>query len=264
MTLFAREVKGLTLTVTGATLLVLAQRMLALATELHSEAQRLRGKLQGQLRFGAFFDATLIRLGDLMRTMVARYPLLDIEVRHMNSRSVIAGVRAGTLDAGMALCAQPPEGLKALPLERLRYRIVAPASWREKVAGAEWKTVASWPWISTPADGSHYRMATRIFERYGFKPAKVIEADSEAMITSLVFAGVGLGLMREDLATQASEAGKVVMVPEGEAEVELTLLHALGREGDAIIEALVGAVRGLWQGDAPKEERSPSSGKRAE
>jgi len=64
----------------------------------------------------------------------------------------------------------------------------------------DWNTVATLPWISTPADGSHFHMASHIFEQHGFRPLKVIEADSEAIITSLVFAAVGLGLIREDLA----------------------------------------------------------------
>jgi DNA-binding transcriptional LysR family regulator len=73
-----------------------------------------------------------------------------------------------------------------------------------------------------------------------------MEADSEAIITSLVFAGVGLGLMREDLALEAQKAGKAFVLPNGEATATLMLLHAKGRTDDPAIEALVAAVREVW------------------
>lgn len=246
LALFARQPKGLTLTLAGTTMLIPAQRMLALAGELRAEALRLRGKLDGRLRFGAFFDPTLLRLGELMRSLISRHPMLDIEIHHRTSRAVIAGVRSGEFDAGMALCASPPDDLRALRLCRLRYRIVAPAAWADRVRAADWKCIAALPWISTPADGSHFHMASQIFQRHGFRPTKVVEGDSEVIITSLVFAGVGLGLMREDLAMEAELAGKAIVLPHGDAETSLTLLHAKSRDGDPAIDALVAAVGDVW------------------
>ena len=254
--LFVREPKGLTLTLAGSTLLIPAQRMLGLAGELTMEARRLRGKLEGRLRFGAFLDPGLLRLGELMRVLVTRHPMLDIEVHHQTSRAVIAGVRAGELDAGIALCARRPEDLAGLALDTLRYRIVAPASWAERVRGADWNAIAALPWISTPAEGSHFHMAARIFEQHAFRPAKVIEADSEAVITSLVFAGLGLGLMRDDLAREAEASGKAVTLPNGEADAVLTLLHPKPRADDPAIKALIEVVRELWPGPGAAHVKS--------
>ncbi|HVF63101.1 MAG TPA: LysR family transcriptional regulator [Casimicrobiaceae bacterium] len=246
LALFTREPKGLALTVAGTTLLVLAQRMLALAGELRAEAQRLRGKLDARLSMGAFFDPALLRIGELMRCLISRHPMLDIQIHHRTSRAVIEGVRNGEFDAGLALCANVSSELHALHLERLRYRIVAPAAWADQLREIDWKAVAALPWISTPADGSHHHMAMRIFKQHDFRPGKVMEADSEAIITSLVFAGVGLGLMREDLALEAQAAGKAFVLARGEATVSLMLLHQKLRVGDPAIDALVTAVREVW------------------
>jgi len=210
--------------------------------------------VHGRIRFGAFFDPTLLRLGELMHWLISRHPMLEIEIRHQNSRAVIAGVRSGDLDCGMALAATVPEGLAGLPLCRLRYRIVAPGKWAARVRGANWKAIAALPWISTPRDGSHYQMARQIFTRYRFEPAHVIEGNSEAIITSLVYAGVGLGLMREDLARKAQAEGNAVVLAKGEAQTQLQLLYPPARAGDAAMRALVTGVKEIWSLDSAKDE----------
>jgi len=260
--LFLRKPRGLTLTRAGVALLASARRLLALAADISEEARHWSGEVHGRIRFGAFFDPTLLRLGELMHCLVSRHPMLEIEIRHQNSRAVIAGVRSGDLDCGMALAAAVPDGLAGLPLARLRYRIVAPGKWAARVRGASWKAIAALPWISTPRDGSHYQMARQIFTRYRFEPAHVIEGDSEAIITSLVYAGVGLGLMREDLARQAQAEGNAVVLEKGEAQTQLQLLYPAARAGDAAMRALVTAVREVWSLDSAENHaaaRSPAA-----
>jgi DNA-binding transcriptional LysR family regulator len=247
VSLFFREPKGLKLTFAGTTLLVRAQRMLALAEEFRSHAQKLSGKLDARLRFGAFYDPTLLRIGELTQSLLAQHPMLDVELHQRPSREVIAGVTSGEFDAGMALCESPPDTLCAMPLARLRYRIAAPAAWADQVKNANWTTIANLPWISTPVNGSHFQMAAQIFERCGFRPKNVVEGDSEAIVTSLILAGVGLGLMREDLAKEAEMAGKGVVLVEGHAETSLMLLYIRSRAEDPVIQAVVDAVQGIWR-----------------
>jgi DNA-binding transcriptional LysR family regulator len=91
-------------------------------------------------------------------------------------------------------------------------------------------------------------MATDLFRRYGFEPAKVIEADSEAVITSLITAGVGLGLMREDLAKNAEAASAVLMLDKGRPRTFLQLLYPARRDNDPGLRALLGVVREIWPG----------------
>jgi DNA-binding transcriptional LysR family regulator len=247
--LFTREPKGLALTLAGTTILLRAQRILALAAELKAEARRIQGAVNGRLRLGAFFDPALLKLGELMQRLIAEHPMLDIEIHHRNSRAVLQGVRTGEFDVGMALCGGLPEDLEARPLQLLRYRVVAPAAWTDRVEGKEWKEVAALPWISAPPSGAHAHMATQVFEAFGFQPAKVVESDSEAIITSLVMAGVGLGLMREDLALEAAQSHKVYVLPEASAETWLMLFHVKARSGEAAIAAFMAAAGALWRLD---------------
>lgn len=244
--LFDRKPNGLALTRAGAELLPLAQRLLHAASDLSSKAQQLHGQVSGKLKFGALFDPTLLRLGELMSRLIASHPMLEIEIHHRNSRAVVAGVRSGEFDAGIALGDGEIPGVAAITLTKLRYRVVAPGAWRERVREARWSQIAALPWISTPKEGSHFRMAETLFARHRFAPQKVIEADSESIITSLVFAGVGLGLMREDLAVQAHAKGQAVMLERGSAATLLRFLYPSPREADPAIKGLLSVVRELW------------------
>jgi DNA-binding transcriptional LysR family regulator len=244
--LFERKPNGLSLTRAGADLLPFAQRILAAASALTLHAQGLRGQVGGRFKFGALFDPTLLRLGEFMSRLLGRHPLLEIEIRHQNSRAVNAGVASGEFDAGIAMGEQALPGITAVTLTRLRYRIVAPAAWREKLGDAKWKDIAALPWISTPKDGSHFQMAEALFRRNRVVPQKVLEADSELIITSLVVAGVGLGLMREDRAIEAHAKGTVVLVGQGSATTSLRYIYLQSRDADPAIQALLEVIRELW------------------
>lgn len=89
-------------------------------------------------------------------------------------------------------------------------------------------------------------MATDLFRKHRFTPVKVIEADSEAVIASLITAGVGLGLMREDLAMKAESSGAVLVLDKGRPRTFLQLLYHSTREDDPAIRALLGVLREIW------------------
>lgn len=244
--LFERKPSGLSLTRAGADLLPHVQRLLAGASELAARAQRLRGLVGGQLRLGAFLDPDLLQLGVLMSRLIERNPILEIELHHSNSRSIVRGVVSGELDAGIALGDGELAGVSALPLCKLSYRIVAPAGWADRLKSDRWSEVAALPWISTPRDGPHSQMAEVLFRRHGFTPQKVIEADSDASIASLVTAGVGMGLMREDLAVRAHREGAVWMLDQGRATTSLRFLYLTSRGNDSPIRALRSVLEELW------------------
>lgn len=244
--LFDRRPQGLRLTPAGAELLPVAERLLATAGELSGRARALGGELAGRLHIGAVFDPHLVRVGELMGRLISRHPLLEIEVRHCNSRAVRAGVISGELDAGIALGEGALPGVATLTLARLRYRVVAPGAWTERIRRLPWNRIAAIPWISTPKGGSHDQMTAELFARHRFEPHKVIEVDSESMIASLVFAGVGFGLMREDLAAEAQAQAKAVVLPRGRASTLLRFIYPRQRETAPPIAALLGAVRELW------------------
>jgi DNA-binding transcriptional LysR family regulator len=248
--LFERKYNGLTLTRAGAALLPEIAKLLETAAGLALRAKALRGRLSGSIKIAivspTVADTSLLRLGDLMNLMVRRHPMLAIEVHNRNSRSVVAGICSGEFDAGIALGNRDIPRVRRIPLRELQYRIVAPGTWPIGARKASWKDIAASPWISAPKHGSHFQMAADLFRKHHFEPVKVIEADSEAVIASLVTAGVGLGLMREDLAIDAERSGAVLVLDKGRPRTFLQLLYHSTREHDPAIRALLEVVKEIW------------------
>jgi DNA-binding transcriptional LysR family regulator len=256
--LFERRPSGLVLTTAGASLLPEVKNLLAIANHVVSHAKSLSGRAMGPVRFATLAtvsDKSLLRLGEMMKLIVERHENLDIEWHHRSSRYIVAAVAAGKLDLGMALGSSDIPNVERIILKKLTYRIVAPRSWKQRMRRASWKLLATLPWISAPKGGSHDQMAQQLFKQMDCEPNGVIEADSEVLITSLVRAGVGLGLMREDLAKQADADKQVYLVRNGRATTCLQLLHRTGRENDPSIRAVLDVVRELW----PQDERGDDS-----
>jgi DNA-binding transcriptional LysR family regulator len=269
--LFERRSSGLTLTGAGAALLPEIQRLLADANHVVTHAKSLSGQVKGPFRFAVIatcFEKSQLAVGRLMYLLMTRHPELNIEMQHRNSRSVVTGVTAGELDAGLALGRVDLPNVRRIPLKVLRYRIAAPppgvngrsgALSATAIRKASWKQLASAPWITTPPGGSHHQMIMQLFKRLECQPTRMIEADSEPAITSLIKAGVGLGLMLEDLAVESDRAGEVVLVEKGRPSTYLQLLHRTGRERDPAITAILAALRELESDENGPNRQAPTA-----
>jgi DNA-binding transcriptional LysR family regulator len=245
--LFERGPSGMRLTKAGEALLPRAKAAVAAAAEFRNAANELKGHLTGRARIGTILDPGVTRLGELMRTLLERHPWLDLELQHGISTWAMEQVSNGTLDACFFMGSGFHSNVRDVPLAELSYHVVAPAAWAARVKEAGWDAVAALPWVRPPRDSPHQRMQESLFTPRGLNPATVVAADQETSISTLVKAGVGLGLMREDLARAAEAAGEVCVWEPGRAATQLSFVHARGREGDAVIAALVDTVRAVWQ-----------------
>ena len=73
-----------------------------------------------------------------------------------------------------------------------------------------------------------------------------VEADNEAVIRSLVVAGSGVALMREDVALEAASAGEVALWSNVRLETTLQFLYLRQREHDPEIWALLDVLHHVW------------------
>jgi DNA-binding transcriptional LysR family regulator len=260
--LFDRRPSGLSLTRAGASLLPEIQKVLATASNVTMLAKDLSGRVTGVVRLAlvaTVLDKSLLRVGQLMSSIVKHHPRLDIELQHRNSRGIEAALANDELDVGIALGSKDIPGISRIPLEKVCYRIVAPGFWGPRMRKASWDELASSPWITGPEGGSHHQMLMKLFKPLRRRPDKVIESDSEPLITSLVTAGLGLGLMREDLALEAEATGNVIVVEKGRPTIFLQVLHRVGRDSDPSIRAVLDVLRELWSDKELAAERAAIS-----
>jgi DNA-binding transcriptional LysR family regulator len=234
------------LTPAGERLLTDAERVLAAAQGLRSEARALRGEVAGRAAVGTLSDPAFIRLGEFLNTTVERYPLLQIELHHEISGAALEKVRAGELDASFYYGELSQPGVGGLALRPMTYRVAGPAAWRDRVAEADWHGIAALPWILTPSISSHNRLVAELFRDHGVEPSKVVEADQESVISSLIVSGVGLSLMREDVALDKEAAGEVCLWARGRATTTLWFIYPQERADDPVIRALLDALRDTW------------------
>lgn len=249
--LFERGASGMTLTAAGRQLLPAAERVLATAQSLRSQALALRGEVRGRVRLGTVGDPELTRLADVLRRAVDCFPLLEIDVHHEISGAAFTKVRDGELDAAFYYGDLVHPAIASLPLDTLAFRIVLPAAWADRLADASWDALAAEPWIMTPPISTHHALATGLFAAHGVAPVRYVEADHEAVISSLVTAGVGVALMREDMATADAARGQLAFWGDTQVETPLAFVHRRERDHDPAIHAIRDVVQDVFAPQTP-------------
>lgn len=247
LVLFDRTPNGMVLTAAGRRLLVAAEKVLTAAHFLQNEARALKGEVTGKATVGTLSDPEFIRLGEFMGAALARYPLLEVELRQEVTGEALEDVRNGTLDASFYYGEIGHPSVAGIPLREITYRVVKPAQWGERLADAGWKEIADEPWIIPPPISTHHKLAYSVFREHGVEPARVVEADQEAVVSSLVVAGLGIALMREDLALEKVAAGEVCLWGDTRITTTLWFIYLRERQHDPVISALLAVQNDIWQ-----------------
>ena len=94
-------------------------------------------------------------------------------------------------------------------------------------------------------------------------PERIVEADNESVINNLVESGVGVSLIRDEIATQSVDAGRSVIWPGSHVTTKLWLVHLADRAADPLLAALDDVLRDVWQAKAARSARTGSVDPRA-
>jgi len=250
VTLFERSSTGMTLTPSGRQLLGEATQIIEAVAHLQHSAQELRGEPTGSLRLGTVLEPAVLRVGDLLLRARDRYPQIEIELNQVMSSEALARVRASTLDASFYFGAQPESDLCGIPLRDIVYRVAMPAAWAGELLDAPWETIARSPWIVAPEPSTHRRLVLELFSEPAPQPDRIIEADNESVINNLVESGVGISLIRDEIAGPSVDTGHSVIWPGSVVTTKLWLVHAAERASDPLVAALVDVLRDTWLTEA--------------
>ena len=246
LALFERTATGMVLTTPGARLLKEAEKVLAAARELQNVALSFKGELACSASIGTLSDPNLTRIGEFMSAALARHPLLELELHQGVTGTALDQVRDGMLDASFYYGDLRHPSVGGVPLRRLVFRVVAPAAWKDRLRLCGWEQVAAMPWIIPPSISSHHQLAHALLHQHNVTPSRVVEADQEAVIASLVASGVGITLMREELAFEKQAAGEICIWNDEQIGTTLWFVTQRTREHDPVIHALNEMQRDLW------------------
>jgi len=246
VTLFERVSSGMVLTSAGRKLLPAAEKVLDAAQALRSRARTIQGEVIGRVRMGTVSDPEFTRVGEFLATALRQHPLLEIQTYHMVSGEAFEKVRDGELDASFYYGSVEHPDVAAVPLVDFAYRIVAPAAWGDRIRHASWDELVQMPWIIAPTISTMRSLVEDLFAERGSSPVMRVEADNEAVMRSLVIAGGGVALMREDKALEAAAAGDVALWNKIRLETTLKFVHQKQREHDPEIRALLDVLHQIW------------------
>jgi DNA-binding transcriptional LysR family regulator len=244
--LFDRRPGRISLTRAGEALLPVAQQVLSAAGELVGRARELQGEITGTLALGTVGDPDMLRLGSLVGGLLQALPLVEIKTRGGLAEALREQVAAGQLHGAFYIGPHIPRDVAGLPLQTLHYRVVAAAQQREALRHASWRDVADMPWIGAPPQHHLQTLCLDMFARQGLVPRQVIECDEATLPQSLVRAGVGLALLREDAALPAAERGELVVWPHVRLGALLGFIHPAAAEHDPAMVALLSVLRRVW------------------
>lgn len=244
--LFDRRPGRIALTRAGERLLPEAEKVLAAAGSLLGQARELQGEVSGSLVIGTVGDPDSLRLGSLLGGLVSALPLLEIKTRSGDAEALREAVATSTLGASFYIGPNIPRDVNGLPLQTLHYRIAAPFSFSHQVLHAGWREIADMPWIGAPHASHAQTLLRDLFSRQGLLPNIVLESDDASAPHSLVRAGLGLALLREDVAVPAAERDEVVIWPHTRVAAMLSFIYPKTSEHDPAIVAALSVLRSIW------------------
>ena len=244
--LFDRKPGRIVLTRAGERMLPEAEKVLDASGALLAQARALQGEVSGSLVIGTVGDPDSLRLGSLLGGLVSALPLLDIKTRAGDAEVLREAVATATLQASFYIGPHIPRDVSGLPLQSLHYRIAAPFSFSQRILHAGWREIADMPWIGAPATSHAQTLLRDLFARQGLLPNITLESDHTAAPQSLVRSGLGLALLREDVAIPMAEHDQVVIWPHTRVAAMLSFIYPKAAEHDPAIVAALSVLRTVW------------------
>lgn len=245
--LFHRTARGMTLTVAGQVLKQDAAHALGAAKHVFSRAQSFRQGLSGPCRIGTISEPVILRLSELLTDLMLANANLSMQLTQSVSGIVIEQILEGKLDGGFVIGDIGETRIGTIPICPITLRIVAPYEWRDRVLNADWEDIAKLPWIATSPKCSFHQIAMGMFGRHQLSPNSVVALDQETTLRRLVSSGVGLSLMREDMALDAETRKEAVIWPKAAETKPLNFIFRQFEANTPLIQALCKSVRSVWQ-----------------
>ena len=245
--LFHRTPGRIELTKSGEILLPAAEKVLAVFNALLSQAKEIKGEVTGSLSIALVDDAEFLRIGPFLRGLRTAFPLLQLKTINCASEEVIERVVSEKCDAGFCIVDVVQPELGAVKLRTANYVVVAPVVFADSLGKAGWRDVAAMPWISPP-ERSHVRLIQNtMFANQGVIPNIVIECDQLSAIEGMVRSGLGIALMREELATAMSTDGAFFIWPHATMTSQLVFVFRASDESNPSTIGMISVLKNCWE-----------------
>ncbi|HTR87398.1 MAG TPA: LysR substrate-binding domain-containing protein [Reyranella sp.] len=249
--LFQRHARGVDLTSAGEILLGFAQTSLRQVERVRSEVDALKGLRRGTVHVYSIESLVPHLLPRVIARFGQRYPGINFDITIDGSDHVIAAVREGRTDIGLAFYAPPDPELSTV--FRTREPLVAtmsaqhPLANRAKVSLAE---CAAYP-IAAPMPNTGSRIVIDVAcKAVGVHMKPVLETNSIPLRVSFVHTGSGITFLSRLSAWDSLRSGELVAVPIRDRIVNTATIDAVthaSRQLPLVAEEFLRAVQGELQ-----------------
>ncbi|WP_151638420.1 LysR family transcriptional regulator [Noviherbaspirillum aerium] len=244
--LFERSHGKISLTKAGEILLPEVEKTLYAFNSTLVRAKEIKGEISGRVIVGTIGDPDFLRLGSFLSGLMTTLPLLEIKTRSAHAMAILDGVTTKKMTAGFHIGTVINPDLASLPLRSIRYRVVAPPSFAERLPGCGWGDVAAMPWIGAPEKCHIHQLLLSLFGQHGLRPNIVMETDELNAPHSLVRAGLGFALLREDLALAAAARGDIVIWSHATIGTQLSFVYRADMDIEPMIVGMLAVLRDTW------------------
>jgi DNA-binding transcriptional LysR family regulator len=198
--------RRLRLTPAGAKLLEFAQGLLTRFETLKEELNELKGENRGALRLAAPFTTLYHLLPEVLRAYRREFPNVDLTLLDRTQPAVIALVKEGEVDFGLALESLIPRDLLAWRWQPVHTVLLTPRD--HPLTAAKRLTlrqIAGYPLILPPRgpDYAGRQLLDEHFHRLGLAPHIVMESANVEL--SALYVEMGLGVSFATLARDLPE-----------------------------------------------------------
>ena len=245
--LFDRTTRSVTITSAGEALLPVIRRVLAGADQLTTEAQAIRGVVQGRLVVGMMeVPPQRLDIAAIIGEFHTRYPGVSVALRSGGSDVLVRAVRDRKVDVALVgLAAEPDDGrVSCIPL--LDEDLIAVLPQHHQLAAARSVTIgdlAAFPFIDFPP-GYGLRTETDLGFA-GVTRQVAFEVTRVEQITQFVRRGLGVALLPESVGRTVAGLGGLVLVPVRGATLrrQVKLVTPQDPPGTAAGQAFIRSVR---------------------
>jgi DNA-binding transcriptional LysR family regulator len=199
--LFDRKPTGMFPTAAGTALLNHARLIVRNVAELEAEMGDFAGGLRGTIRVQANATAMASYLPDDVKTFVAKFPNVRIEIDESTSPMTLRAVAENAADIGIYGDVVVPSELHAVVYRRDRLTLLVPAG--HPLSGADSVTlpdIMHFPFIGTPIGASIDTALTRAASDLGASLTISIRSAGFDAISRLVEAELGIAVLPESAA----------------------------------------------------------------
>jgi DNA-binding transcriptional LysR family regulator len=245
--LFERMGNGVLLTRAGRELLEHARSVLAASGAVIAHGRKLREGGCQELRLGTVLHPQFIRLGRLVRELLDDFPLLQLKLRHGPSGNVIDGSVDGELDAAFCVGDLKRTAVSYMHLAWLDYCVVGAASCWPQIEHASLEKLCELPWLAAPQTSTQSVLLEQLFKGRSVMPPQIVEVDQETTRICMILEGIGLALMRKELARRFQREGKVVIWSGKGPTTQFSFAHLADRQDDLVLKRARDLVARLWQ-----------------